>query len=106
LGLGSVGTVVTFERVTVFDDRPVIEIAVGFRHTAFITKDLELWTCGDGSEFQTCNDTTDEVNIPKRAELAIGKSVMAVCCGGEHTIIAENLREIPKHPGRMHFGLE
>jgi hypothetical protein len=36
----------------------------------------------------------------------MGKSVMAVACGSAHTIIAENLSEIPKHPGRVHFGLE
>jgi alpha-tubulin suppressor-like RCC1 family protein len=105
LGLGDVEKVSTFERVTVFDDRPVIDIAIGTGHTAFITKDLELWTCGSGSKFQTCNATQEELKVPRRADLAIGKSVMAVACG-RHTMIAENLREIAKHPGRMHFGLE
>jgi alpha-tubulin suppressor-like RCC1 family protein len=106
LGLGDIDSVSIFERVTVFDDRPVIDIAIGYAHTAFITKDLGFWTCGDGSEFETCNETTERVKFPKQAELAMGKSVMAVACGLNHTIIAENLSEMPKHPGRMHFGLE
>jgi alpha-tubulin suppressor-like RCC1 family protein len=105
LGLGEIKEIDIFERLAVFDDHPVIDVSIGLLHTAFITHNFELWTCGDGRFLQTLNATEETVKVPKPAELAIGKSVMAVSCGLAFTIIAEDLREVPRHPGRAHFGL-
>ena len=93
-------------RVPVFDDHPVITASLGDTFTAFITENLELYTCGDGDEYRLCNTTTGKVRVPMPADAAIGKLVMWISCGCSHMIIAENLEEVPQHPGRAFFGLD
>lgn len=95
-----------FMRVPVFDEHPVITASLGDTFTAFITENLELYTCGDGDEYRLCNTTIGKVHTPTLADAAIGKLVMWISCGCSHMIIAENLEEIPQHPGRAYFGLD
>ena len=106
LGLGDVRKSNTFERVPVFDDHPAIVASLGDTFTAFITEGLELYTCGDGDEYRLCNTTIGKVRTPALADATIGKSIMWISCGCSHMIIAENLDEVPQHPGRQHFGLD
>jgi alpha-tubulin suppressor-like RCC1 family protein len=105
LGMGDVGEVTTFDRLTVFDDHPVIEASLGYVHAVFVTENRELYTCGSGGYFGTCNATEEVVKVPRMADLGRGKAVMTAVCGVCHTIIGESLREPPQHPGRLHFGL-
>jgi mono/diheme cytochrome c family protein len=70
-----------------------------------LTEELELYTCGLGANYRTCNATDEEVKMPRIADLGQGKAVMGAACGDCHTIIAESLRELPQHPGRLHFNL-
>jgi hypothetical protein len=63
-----------------------------------LTENLELYTCGDGDEYRLCNTAIGKVRVPTPAEAAVG--------GCSHMIIAENLEEVPRHPGRTHFGLD
>lgn len=106
LGLGDIRKTNKFERVTTFDDHPVMYASLGDTFSAFVTEQLELYTCGDGDEYRLCNDTCTKVSVASPAKAAIGKSVMWMSCGCSHVIIAENLQEIPSHPGRLHFGLD
>jgi alpha-tubulin suppressor-like RCC1 family protein len=105
-GLGEVEKVSAFERLTIFDEHPVILASPGYEFTAFVTENLELYTCGCGGLHQLCNSNNDNVRSPSLAELTQGKSVMSVSCGDDYIAIAENLERIPKHPGRAHFGLD
>ncbi|OHT12202.1 hypothetical protein TRFO_18108 [Tritrichomonas foetus] len=106
LGLGDIRKANTFQHVSIFDDHPIIAASLGDTFTAFITENLELYTCGDGDEYRLCNTTIGKVKVPAPADAAIGKSIMWISCGCSHMIIAENLEEVPQHPGRQHFGLD
>ena len=106
LGLGEIRKTNTFQHVTTFDEHPVMYASLGDTFTAFVTEQLELYTCGDGDEYRLCNDMSMKVSIPSPATAAAGKAVMWMSCGCSHVIIAENLEEIPSHPGRLHFGLD
>jgi alpha-tubulin suppressor-like RCC1 family protein len=105
LGLGDVEDVATFDRLTVFDDHPVIAVSLGAFHSVFVTENRELYTCGLGEYFKTCNATEEAVEVPRMADLGGGKAVMTAVCGLYHSILGENLREPPQHPGRLYFGL-
>jgi alpha-tubulin suppressor-like RCC1 family protein len=106
LGLGNVRKTNTFQHVSVFDDHPVFLASLGDTFTAFLTESLELYTCGDGDEYRLCNSTIRRVQVPTPADAAIGRAVMWISCGCCHIIMAENLEEVPRHPGRLHFGLD
>jgi hypothetical protein len=106
LGLGDVRKANTFQVLHVFDEHPVITASLGDTFTAFLTESFELYTCGDGDESRLCNTAIGKVRIPTPADAAIGRSVMWMSCGCSHMIIAENLEEVPRHPGRSHFGLD
>lgn len=106
LGLGDVRKSNVFQLIPTFVDRPVLMASLGDTFTAFITENLELYTCGDGDEYRICNTIIGKVRVPTLADAALGKQVMWVSCGCSHIIIAENLEEFPQHLGRAHFGLE
>lgn len=106
IGLSGVTKTNTFQRIPIFDKHPVVSASLGDTFTAFVTDQMELYTCGDGDDFKLGNPTTDKVRVPTPANLAIGRSISWIACGCAHMIIAENMKSVPGHYGRMYFGLD
>ena len=101
-------------RVHGLDGLQISQIACGERHTAFLTQDGSLYTCGDGLALLGADETTERarkvgevvrdeeallqaaveasvVDVPRQPNAAWlpaldGKRVERVSCGGQHTV--------------------
>ncbi|XP_077296293.1 uncharacterized protein LOC143918324 isoform X2 [Arctopsyche grandis] len=83
-----------------FEGHSIKKIACGASHTAFITDNGYLYTCGDPTHQKLCLEETDLSNnnlgatnsslnqyLPRRVEILEGFIVNKVACGGCHTIL-------------------
>jgi hypothetical protein len=76
----------------------VVSVSANHYHTAFVTKDGELFTCGKGEYGKLGHGDESDQKTPKRVEALVGKKVTMVSCGRDHTALCTK-------NGRMHtFG--
>ena len=67
-------------------------VACGFKHTACITEDGELWTWGEGRHGQLGHSDFKSYGEPKKLELSV--KVEKVLCGANHTIFMDSDRKL------------
>lgn len=72
-------------RLTQFSSN-VSKVAMGQWHSAIITKEGHLFTCGYGQAGCLGHDRLDDVGAPKLLEFFTGKKVIDVACDGTHTV--------------------
>lgn len=65
-----------------FND-PIVDIQAGGYHTSFITKDWQLFSCGDGSKGQLGLGECDAIFNPVK----VRDNVVKVACGDTHSMI-------------------
>lgn len=106
LGLPNIDKTNKFKRVITFDETPVLHIALGGSFSLFITEKYQLYSCGLGDYYCTCNYSKDLVNFPKKAECCLGKKITWCCAGLMHCFVVEGMDKFPVHPGRRFFKLE
>ena len=62
---------------------PIISINAGAQHSAFITKDNDLFMCGSGAKGQLGIEECESVFNPVKVK----EKVKAVACGESHTMV-------------------
>ena len=63
------------------------QIACGGGHTAGVTLSGDLYTWGHGGCGQLGHGNQNSINQPKQVTSLIGKKVVHVACGVEHTAV-------------------
>jgi RCC1 and BTB domain-containing protein len=63
------------------------DIACGDYHTVGVTPTGDLYTWGRGAQGRLGHGNDDYLDKPKLVECLIGKKVVLVACGDEHTAV-------------------
>jgi len=72
-----------------FAEEDVISVSAAYEHTAFVTRQGNLWTCGSGLNARIGHDDTLDTKYPTLVckELYGGLPVIQVACGRAHTLV-------------------
>ena len=62
-------------------------MSVSYAQGCFTDEEHEVWTCGQNSYGELAQGDTTARKVPVRVESLVGKDVVAVAAGNEHTII-------------------
>ncbi|KAJ9591767.1 hypothetical protein L9F63_001703, partial [Diploptera punctata] len=80
-------------RVIGLEGHIIREISCGESHTAFVTSNGKLYTCGEGRHGKLCSEQeNNNQTIPVRVSKFKGYSVQKVACGGCHTMVLANVK--------------
>ncbi|GLH14493.1 Probable E3 ubiquitin-protein ligase HERC2 [Gryllus bimaculatus] len=84
LGLGNAHETVPFPQQLPFSHQ-VVHISCGYYHTAMVTAEGELYTCGEGEHGKLgLPDSVAGASTPSR--VLLGEPLTAIACGGTHTL--------------------
>ena len=86
LGLGDTTDRTTPTEITAFHGKRIKSVACGFRHTMVVLENGELWATGNNTDAQLGLGDTENRTRPEQVMALAGKNVVAVACGGYHTL--------------------
>ena len=67
--------------------KDVVFVACGTQgHCAVVSSTGELWTWGEGSHGRLGHGNGSSIGLPRKVHALAGKQVMAIACGGTHTL--------------------
>ena len=72
----------------------VVQVSCGDAHTAVVTSTGELFTFGHGREGQLGHNSNDHESVPKRVGALVGKCIVQVSCGFDHTAVITSEGEL------------
>ena len=66
-------------------DTPWIQVACGLCHTAALSSNGEVFTCGWGDDGRLGLGIRQNRSVPTKVEIPGGERIVKVACGGAHT---------------------
>jgi len=88
LGNGKKDRVELPEAVDALEGEDVVAVAMGRRHTLFLTAKGEVYSCGDNKMGQLGIGNTSDVTTPTRIDYK-GPPIKRIACGGEFSVIVD-----------------
>lgn len=76
--------------VRALEGRVVVFVACGSYHTAMITDDGALWTCGGAMYSKLGHGNEDACPVPRPVAALQSHRVVSVACGSRHTVVLVN----------------
>eukprot|EP00003_Mantamonas_plastica_P022910 TRINITY_DN3987_c0_g2_i2.p1 TRINITY_DN3987_c0_g2~~TRINITY_DN3987_c0_g2_i2.p1 ORF type:complete len:807 (-),score=257.15 TRINITY_DN3987_c0_g2_i2:23-2443(-) len=81
-------------RIKFFDDKDVIGMSSGWKHTAVLTADGNVYTWGAGDDYQLGHGEAEGCPVPKMVGPLCGTVIVDVKCGWKHTVAVSSQGDV------------
>ena len=92
--LGSVFLINAPQRVEALRGERVVQVACGVVHTAVLTSGGDIFTFGSGRDGMLGHGGTNNELVPRRVRALVGRWVVQVACGTNHTAVVTSTGEL------------